>query len=261
MEVILLGTGTSSGVPQLMCDCEVCRSDDPRDKRMRSSALIITENGKRILIDCGPDLLRQLLQAGTPERIDAVMVTHSHYDHVAGLDELRPYTVAHEGGLPVYCSADVAADLRSRVPYCFYEKAHPGVPHLRLNIVEPGKCFAIDGDDTQIEPITVNHGRLPIFGYRMGKFAYITDCKTMPVESLAKLRGTDTLVINALRHEEHPTHMNLRQALDVIKETAPRRAILTHMSHGIGLHAQTMRSLPENVEQGYDGLRLSIQKR
>ena len=261
MKVLLMGTGTSSGVPQLMCDCEVCRSHDRRDKRMRSSALVTTAAGKRILIDCGPDLLRQLLEAGTPERIDAVVVTHSHYDHVAGLDELRPYTEAHEKGLPVYCSADVAADLKSRVPYCFYEEARPGVPHLRLNIIEPGERFTIEGDDMEIEPITVNHGYLPILGYRMGKFAYITDCKTMPAESVKRLQGTDTLVINALRHEEHPTHMNLRQALDVIKETAPRRAILTHMSHGIGLHAETMKLLPENVEQGYDGMMLGIPDR
>lgn len=262
MKVTILGTGTSSGVPQLLCGCEVCRSTDPRDRRSRSSALITTSAGRNILIDCGPDLLTQLLRVGAPARIDAVLITHSHYDHIAGLDELRPYCIPFPTGLPVYCTADVAEDLRARVPYCFHDSPRPGLPHLDLRVIDPGlEHFTIEGEPLQASAIPVLHGRLPIVGYRIGQFAYVTDCKTVLPDTVARLKGVDTLVINALRHTPHPTHMNLKQAIDVINEVAPRRAFLTHMSHGIGLHAITSRLLPEGVEIAYDGMTLHVTER
>lgn len=256
MKITLLGTGTSSGIPQVMCTCEVCRSADSRDRRMRSAAMITTSGGSTLLIDAGPDLLHQLVRAGAPERIDGVLLTHSHYDHVAGLDELRPYARPYEHGVPLYCTADVARDLRARIPYAFHPLPIPGLPHFDIREIEAGHPFT--AGDAEIIPLRVMHGKLPIMGFRIGRFGYVTDCKTLPEESMEMLRGLDTLVINALRHTPHPTHMNLKQAIDVITEVAPRRALLTHMSHGMGLHDFASRLLPEGIELAYDGQTLHI---
>ena len=251
----ILGTGTSTGVPQVKCDCRVCRSTDPRDRRMRSSALLEIEEGPTLLIDATPDLRTQLLSVGSPD-LDAVLITHSHYDHVGGLDDLRPYCIGNDEGFPLVCKGDVEADLRARIPYCFREKPSPRVPRFTIVNAEPLQPLSVAG--VEVLPLPIIHAGPQILAYRIGAFGYVTDCKEMPAETLEALKGVDTRVINALRHTPHPTHMNLRQAIDVIQEIAPRKALLTHLSHGIGLHAEAMRLLPDGVTLASDGLAIDV---
>lgn len=252
ISLTFLGTGTSTGVPQINCHCPVCSSPDARDKRLRSSALLRV-GGRTLLIDAGPDLRTQLLAHPTPH-IDALLVTHSHYDHVGGIDDLRPfcYSHGHEMKMPVYCTRDVAADLRSRVPYCFKRHPYPGVPTFDLRDVTPSEPFKVAGID--ILPVEVLHWKLPIVGFRVGPLAYITDCKTMPDATVRALKGVDTLVINALRKEEHLSHLSLSQALELVEMIKPRRTFLTHIAHQMGLHAEVDPTLPEGVHLAYDGL-------
>lgn len=245
IEVEILGTGTSTGVPQLGCRCEVCRSADPRDKRLRCSAIVRTK-GVNLLIDCGPDFRQQMLRA-SDIRLDALLVTHSHYDHVGGMDDLRPY--CRSGRFPVYAQQNVLDDIRTRIPYCFMEHLYPGVPTFELHAVADER-FTVKG--IEIEPLPVMHGKLPILGYRIGRLAYVTDAKTIPASTIERMRGLDTLIINALRFEPHATHMSLAETLDVIAELKPRRALLIHESDGIGLHAATSQLLPDGVELAYD---------
>ncbi len=253
MKLTFLGTGTSTGVPQIGCKCEVCTSTDPREKRLRASALVETAQGKKLLIDCGPDFRQQIIKAGAPS-LRALLITHSHYDHVGGIDDLRPY--CHPNSFPVYCTDDVARDLRDRVPYCFRKHLYPGVPTFDIHEIDGDKDFNID--NIKITPLPVMHARLPILGYRIGNLAYITDCSLMPDETIDKIRGIDTLVINALRHEPHMSHMNLEQALNVIKSVNPRQAYLTHLSHDMGLFDNTNSMLPEGVSIATDGLTVTI---
>lgn len=254
MRLTFLGTGTSTGVPVIGCHCEVCRSTDPRDKRLRCSALVETDEGDSLLIDCGPDFRQQILRLDSP-RLDALMVTHSHYDHLGGLDDLRPYCHC-EGGFPIYCSKDVAHDIHVRLPYCFGPHAYPGSPQLNLEVISE-EPFTVE--NTLVQPLPLYHTpTLRIYGYRIGPLSYITDCKILPDETLRLLKDTDTLIINALRPKEHPSHLNLREALDVIKTVRPRRAFLTHFSHEIGLQANVEPTLPEGVRMAYDGLSVEI---
>ncbi len=251
MKLLFLGTGTSTGVPQIGCRCAACTSLDPNDNRLRCAALVRFGSGHNILIDCGPDIRTQLLRAGSPN-IDAVLITHQHYDHVGGIDDMRPYC-AH-GPLPVYCQEDVERDLRQRVPYCFAEHPYPGVPQLELRRAEAYVPLEIDGH--QVLPVRVMHYQLAMLGYRIGPLAYITDCKTMPELTIEALRGVDTLVINALRHKEHMSHLNLEQALELIEKIAPRRAYLTHLSHDMG--PQSSVQLPPGVQIAHDMLEIDI---
>jgi phosphoribosyl 1,2-cyclic phosphate phosphodiesterase len=247
MKVTLLGTGTSSGVPVVGCRCEVCRSTDPRDHRWRSSAMI-EEGGKRILIDCGPDFRSQML-AVPYARIDAVLVTHEHYDHVGGLDDLRPFCVF--GSVNIYGEKLCIKHIRERMPYCFGADKYPSAPDLVLNEIEPYKSFRIG--ETRIVPVRVMHGRMPILGYRMGRFAYITDMKTLPEESLPYLQGVDTLVVNGLRHTPHPTHQSIEEAVEFVRRLGNPATYLTHLAHSAGLHARSTEFLPDNVHFAYDG--------
>ncbi|MCH5216731.1 MAG: MBL fold metallo-hydrolase [Muribaculaceae bacterium] len=248
MTIKFLGTGTSTGVPQIDCNCPVCRSSDWHDKRLRTSA-IISLCGVNILIDCGPDFRQQIINAGVP-RIDAVLLTHSHYDHVGGLDELRSITSHYD--LPIYCKSDVKHDIMTRLPYCFREHLYPGVAKLNLNEISDSDIFVVNG--ISVTPLLVLHYQLPILGFRIGDFAYITDAKTIPQSTMEKLYGIKTLIINSLRIEPHFSHMCLDESLDVISKIKPDISYLIHMNHGIGFHHQMEAKLPEGVKLAYDGL-------
>ncbi len=253
LEIEFLGTGTSTGVPQLLCGCDVCRSQDAHDKRLRCSA-IVRYCGKNILIDCGPDFRSQMLRA-SDKSLDALIITHIHYDHVGGIDDLRAYCAGRE--FPVYAQADVIDGLRQRLPYCFAEHPYPGVPRLTFSEIKANVPFSIG--DVEITPIPVMHYKLPILGFRIGPLAYITDAKTIDTEQLGTLKGIPLLVINSLRIEPHMSHYCLRETLDVIDQIKPQRALLTHMSHEMGLHAQVNRILPPGVELAHDTLAVSIE--
>lgn len=252
MKLRFLGTGTSTGVPQIGCKCETCISTDAHDKRRRASA-ILSVGGVNILIDCGPDFRQQIIDAGAPELV-AALLTHSHYDHVGGIDDLRPYCY-RSGGFPLYCRHDVAEDLRNRVPYCFKEHPYPGVPIFDIHEISD-EMFMVG--DIGILPLPVMHYKLPIVGFRVGKLAYITDAKTIPEETYERLDGVDTLVINALRKEQHLSHMNLDDALKVIDRVKPRIAYLTHLADKMGTQAEVEPTLPSNVRIAYDGLEIEI---
>lgn len=247
MQITFLGTGTSTGIPQIGCTCPVCTSTDPKDNRLRTSA-VVSVNGKNILIDCGPDFRQQVLRAGIG-RIDAVLITHIHYDHTGGIDDLRPFGGKHT--LPIYLEPSVAEGIRTRLPYCFGDHLYPGVPNIRLQEIgiEP---FTIE--NIEVTPIRVMHYKLPILGYRIGGLVYITDALTIPDEEYAKMKQVDVLVINALRKQPHLSHQTLDEALRVIERVQPREAYLVHMSHHMGLTAEVEKELPPHVHFAYDGL-------
>lgn len=247
MQITFLGTGTSTGIPQIGCTCPVCTSANPKDNRLRTSA-VVSVNGKNILIDCGPDFRQQVLRAGIG-RIDAVLITHIHYDHTGGIDDLRPFGGKHT--LPIYLEPSVAEGIRTRLPYCFGDHLYPGVPNIRLQEIgiEP---FTIE--NIEVTPIRVMHYKLPILGYRIGGLVYITDALTIPDEEYAKMKQVDVLVINALRKQPHLSHQTLDEALRVIEQVQPREAYLVHMSHHMGLTAEVEKELPPHVHFAYDGL-------
>lgn len=250
MKLRILGSGTSTGVPEIGCKCPVCTSSDKRDNRLRTSALVYTDDA-RILIDCGPDFREQVLRASFFEPIDGVLVTHEHYDHVGGLDDLRPYCRFNE--IPVYANAYTAGHLRARMPYCFVDKVYPGVPRIYLQEVEAGIPFFINR--TEILPLEVMHGKLPILGYRIGgRLGYVTDMLTMPEASYACLQGLDVLVINALRVKPHPTHQCIEEAIEAASRIGAKETYFIHMSHHAGLHAEISLKLPSHMHFAYDGL-------
>jgi phosphoribosyl 1,2-cyclic phosphate phosphodiesterase len=253
MKLRFLGTGTSGGVPVLGCSCEVCKSSDPHDKRFRSAALLETDT-TRVLIDSGPDIRQQLLQVPF-KKIDGVLLTHIHYDHVGGIDDLRPFCVF--GDIEVYCDETTAEGLKRSMPYCFGEHLYPGVPKLNLNIIHPHKQFSIG--DIDILPVEVMHDKLPILGFRFGKFAYITDMKTIDEDNFNLVKGVDTLVVNALRWDKpHHSHMLVADAVKFAHEVGAKRTFLIHMTHKIGLHDEANLRLPSDVRFAYDGLEISL---
>ncbi len=249
IKIRLLGTGTSQGVPIIGCRCEVCQSPDPRDARLRCAALIEAGDA-RILIDAGPDFRQQMLREKA-ERLDAILLTHEHNDHLAGLDDVRPFNFSTGRAMPVFAQKRVLSDVRARFSYAF-QAAVSGVPAFDLIEISEKKAFSVAGID--ILPIQIWHGPLPILGFRIGDFAYLTDCKTVDPSEAKKLAGLDTLVVSALHHVEHPTHFNLREALFFIEKVKPRRAFLTHISHQMGLFSEVQKGLPEGVSLAWDGL-------
>lgn len=253
MEITFLGTGTSQGIPIIGSDHPVCHSDDPKDKRLRVSVLI-NWNNFNILIDCGPDFRQQML-ANQVDHLDAILYTHEHNDHTAGLDDIRPFFF-RQGDIPVFAKKRVLDALRKRFDYIFKtENKYPGAPGVKENEIE-NKPFSFEG--LTITPIKFMHNRLPVFGYRMEDFAYLTDIKTIEPEEIEKLRDLKVLVVSALRIEPHHSHFNLEEALDFIKEVKPEKAYLTHISHMLGFHEEVEKKLPANVHLAYDNLKITL---
>lgn len=253
-EITFLGTGTSNGIPVIGCDCAVCRSNDPRDKRTRTSAVIRT-GGATFLIDTATELRTQALANGL-SRVDAVLMTHAHADHTGGFDDLRRFNEVQQQHLPVYADPITAAALRDRFAYTFVDafSFYGGKPDLHLHEVT-GPFEALG---QSIIPIPVLHGRLPISGYRIGQIAYITDAKTIPEESMDLLQGLDVLVLNGLREREHPTHLSFSEAMEVIHRVAPQHAYLVHLSHETS-HENAQRLLPPGIDIAWDGLTVSFE--
>lgn len=251
IHVEVLGSGTSKGVPEPACLCEVCRSDDPHDKRLRASVLVKT-HGMTLLIDASPDFRYQALRTGLLD-IDATLLTHQHYDHVGGLDDLRAYGV--DRNMPVYALPSVASDLRKRLDYCFRPHPYPGVPNIELHEIGESP-FYFNG--LKIVSIRVMHAKLPILGYRIGNFAYITDAKSVEDSEIEKLQGVKVLIVNALRYRPHFSHFDVDEALEFIAKVKPQTAYLTHICHEMGKHAEVEKRLPENVHLAYDGLKFLV---
>ena len=252
MRLTFLGTGTSKGVPEVGCTCHTCLSTDPRDKRLRVSVLVETGEA-RILIDCGPDLRMQMLRIPF-DRLDGVLLTHEHYDHTGGIDDLRPFAIF--GDIDVFADELTHRHLRERLPYFFREVLYPGVPRLLFHTVQPYVPFTIK--DVEIMPLQVMHGQLPILGFRIGPLGFETDMTDAPEETLVQLTGIDTLIIGALRRKPHATHQTIDEAIDVARRMGARETYLIHMNHEAGLHAETDATLPEHIHLAYDGLTIEI---
>ena len=247
MRLTFLGTGTSCGVPTIGCDCRVCRSENPKDKRLRCSALVETEQ-TRLLIDCGPDFRQQMMPQPF-RRIDGILITHAHYDHMGGMDDVRPY--CQFGEINVYADPIARKGLLEMLPYCFAEHRYPGVPAIGLHEIHKHKAFTIG--DFNILPIEVMHHDLPILGYRIGPLTYITDMKTINDEELPYIEGTEVLVVNALREKPHHSHQTLTDAVRFARRVGARQTYLIHSSHDIGLHDEVNAQLPSDIQLAYDG--------
>lgn len=254
MKVYFLGTGTSQGIPVIGSNHSVCLSTDLKDKRLRVSVWIYDEDFS-VVIDCGPDFRQQMLTSKCSQ-IDAILFTHEHADHTAGLDDIRPFFF-RQGNIPVYGHQRVLDSLSKRFDYIFNdENKYPGAPSVLKRVVTENEIFAIK--DKTITSINAMHGNLQVFGYKIDEFVYLTDVKTMEKSEIEKIKGVKILVINALREEEHSTHFNLKEALDFIYLVQPEKAYLTHISHLLGFHEEVQQKLPENVYLAYDNLEITL---
>lgn len=253
IKITFLGTGTSQGVPLIACGCEVCNSLNPQDKRLRSSVLV--ESAKtRIVIDSGPDFRQQLLREKI-KHLDAVVFTHEHKDHIAGLDEVRAFNFINKMRMPVFASQRVQQALKREFAYIFADEKYPGIPEVDLFELE-NEILQIG--DLIVEPINVMHYKLPVKAFKINNFAYVTDCNFIPEAEKEKLKNLDVLVLNALRREAHISHFTFDEAVALVKELNPRKAYFTHISHQLGLHTQVNKELPSNIELGFDGLQLIV---
>jgi phosphoribosyl 1,2-cyclic phosphate phosphodiesterase len=253
MKITFLGTGTSQGVPVIACKCRVCQSINPRDKRLRTSVLI-TEKDKNFVIDTGPDFRQQMLREGVTD-LEAVLYTHEHKDHLAGIDDVRAFNFIHNKAMPLWASKRVQEAIKREVPYCFDGTDYPGIPRIELHTItkEP---FTIAG--VTFTPIEVLHHRLPVQAFRCGDFTYVTDANFIDEKEKEKIRGSRILVLNALRKEDHISHFTLKQAITLAQELGAEKTYLTHISHQLGRHEEVTKELPPGIELAYDGLQLEL---
>ena len=253
MTVTFLGTGTSQGVPIICCECAVCKSNDPKDNRLRSSILIESETTK-VIIDAGPDFRQQLLRKNL-KSLDAVVFTHEHKDHIAGLDEVKAFNYFNNMKMPVYATERVQTALKREFAYIFSEEKYPGIPEIDLHtITDEPICI----NDIKLLPIDVIHYKMPVKGYRIRNFTYITDANYISETEIEKIRGSEIIVINALRKEPHLSHFTFSEAINLMKELKPKKAFFTHISHQLGLHQNVSLELPDFIELAYDGLHIEI---
>lgn len=253
MKVTLLGTGTSQGVPVIACECEVCRSTDPRDKRLRSS-IMLSKNGTNVVIDSGPDFREQMLRERVMS-LEAIVYTHEHKDHIAGMDDVRAYNFKQKRDMHLYGNEGVEVALKREFYYAFSENKYPGVPEVKFHLIDQDP---VQIKDLSIVPIDVMHYKMPVKAFRIGDFAYVTDANYIAPKELEKLKGVKHLVINALRKEKHPSHFNLDEALEMVDSIGAERAYLTHISHLMGKHEEVSRELPDHVEIAVDGQCIEI---
>ncbi|HEY5470572.1 MAG TPA: MBL fold metallo-hydrolase [Bacteroidales bacterium] len=249
MKITFLGTGTSQGVPVIACECKTCLSADQHDKRLRTSLLLET-NDTTLLFDAGPDFRQQMLREHVM-KLDSIILTHEHKDHISGMDDVRAFNYKSQDAIDIYSEERVQKAIQKEYSYVFSDIQYPGIPKMRLNLITE-RPFEIK--DVKIIPIRVFHYKLPVFGFRIGNFAYITDANYIPEESKEKLFGIKYLVINALRKEKHISHFSLREAVDFIREISPKKAFITHISHQMGYHEEVSKELPSEIMLAYDGL-------
>lgn len=253
MKITFLGTGTSQGIPVIACPCEVCNSIDFRDKRLRTS-LLLEHNNTTVVFDTGPDFRQQMLRERV-KKLDAVVFTHEHKDHTAGLDDIRAFNFFQKEVMPIYGRSNVLTALKKEFAYVFAEYQYPGIPKLDLRELT-NTPFTIKG--VELTPIDVMHYKLPVFGFRIEDFTYITDANYISEIELEKIKGSKVIVLNALQKEEHVSHYNLQQAIDVLTQLQPEKAYLVHLGHRMGTHAETSNLLPDFIEIAYDGLTLTL---
>ncbi|WP_158800562.1 MBL fold metallo-hydrolase [Pedobacter sp. L105] len=253
MKITILGTGTSQGVPVITCQCEVCQSEDPRDKRLRVSVMLETGD-KTIVIDSGPDFRYQMLRAKVKD-LDAIVYTHEHKDHVAGLDDIRPFNYLLKKNIDIYATERVQEALKREFSYIFADKVYPGSPQINMHTIDKADFYI---GKTRFIPLDVMHYKLPILGYRINDFTYITDAKTVPQASIDKIRGTKLLVVNALQREGHISHFTLAEAIAFAEDIGAEMTYFTHISHNLGKHADVEKELPPNIRLAYDGLSLEM---
>ncbi|CAN5812265.1 MBL fold metallo-hydrolase [soil metagenome] len=253
MKITFLGTGTSQGVPLIGCQCEVCKSADVKDKRTRTSILVETQ-GKTIVVDCGPDFRQQCLRENIL-KLDAVILTHEHKDHLAGLDEVRAFNFLQKKAMPVYATERVQQAVKREFAYAFEEPSYPGIPKIDLHTIGQ-ETFSAEG--IEVIPIEVMHHQMPVHGFRFGNFTYITDANFISEKEKKKIKGSEVLVLNALRREPHISHFTLNQALELIDELKPKTAFLTHISHQLGKHEDVEKELPDHIRIAFDGLGIEI---
>ncbi|HXD92291.1 MAG TPA: MBL fold metallo-hydrolase [Bacteroidia bacterium] len=249
VKLTFLGTGTSQGVPLIGCECKVCQSADTKDKRLRTSVLI-EHNNNTFVIDTGPDFRQQMLREKV-KNLNAVIFTHEHKDHIAGLDDVRAFNFLQNRPMDVYATERVQNAIKKEFSYIFSDDKYPGIPKINLHTIDADK-FTIDG--TTFTPIEVMHHKMPVKGFRVGGISYITDANFISDEEKEKIKGSEIIIINALRKEEHISHYTFKQAIDLMFELEPKRAYFTHISHQLGLHKEVMNELPDWIELAYDGL-------
>ncbi len=252
MKITFLGTGTSQGVPVIACECQTCISDDPRDKRLRTS-LMLQSGDATLVFDAGPDFRQQMLREHVT-KLDAIILTHEHKDHIAGMDDVRAFNYKSQDAIDIYAEEKVQEAIKREYKYVF-ENKYPGIPKMRLNPIPP---FGFDIKELKIIPIRVRHKELDIYGFRLGVFAYITDADYIPESSMEKLIGVKYLVINALRKQKHASHFNLNEAIDHIIKISPKQAFITHLSHQMGRYNEVSQELPPGIMLAYDGMTYNI---